>query len=98
MRTILAALALLAAGAARAEKACFLSYAGFEEKIPHLDLDACPGSVARPDEAFCRIALAGADVLIYESRHLDGEPCLARVDRHAFNDFVARFGINYTKP
>src|SRR5215218_10049091 len=95
---VLVALLLLLAGAARAEKACFLSYAGFEEKVPHLDLDACPGGTAKPEEAFCRIALSGADVLIYEFRHIDGEPCLARVDRYAFNDFVARFGVNYAKP
>jgi hypothetical protein len=95
---ILVALMLLLAGAAQAEKACFLGYAGFEEKVPHMDLDLCPGSAAKPEEAFCRIALAGADVLVYEFRHIDGEPCLARVDRYAFNDFVARFGINYTKP
>ena len=98
MRAILAALMVLAAGSAHAEKACFLSYAGFEEKVPHLDLDACPGSAAKPEEAFCRIALAGADVLIYEFRHIDGEPCLARLDRHGFNEFVARFGLNYPKP
>ena len=94
----LVALMLLLAGAARAETACFLSYAGFEEKIPHLDLDACPGGAAKPEEAFCRIALAGADVLIYEFRHTPAEPCLARVDRYAFNDFVAKFGLSYTKP
>jgi hypothetical protein len=95
---VLVALLLLLAGAARAEKACFLSYAGFEEKVPHLDLDACPGGAAKPEEAFCRIALAGADVLIYEFREVDGEPCLAKVDRYGFNEFVARFGINYAKP
>ena len=95
---VLVALLLLLAGAARAEKACFLSYAGFEEKVPHLDLDACPGGAAKPEEAFCRIALAGADVLIYEFRQVDGEPCLAKVDRYGFNEFVARFGINYAKP
>ncbi len=97
MRVVVARLLLLA-GAARAEKACFLSYAGFEETVPHLDLDACPGGAAKPEEAFCRIALAGADVLIYEFREVDGEPCLAKVDRYGFNEFVARFGINYAKP
>ncbi|MCB4823875.1 hypothetical protein [Roseicella aerolata] len=95
---ILITLMLLLAGAAQAEKACFLRYAEFEEKVPHMDLDLCPGSNARPEEVFCRIALSGADVLIYEFRHTDGEPCLARVDRYAFNDFVARFGVNYTRP
>jgi hypothetical protein len=95
---MLIALMLLLAGAARAEKACFLSCEGFEERVPHLDIDICPGSTAKPEEAFCRIALSGADVLIYEFRHTGGEPCLARVDRYAFNDFVARFGVSYTKP
>jgi len=96
--TALTLACLLAAGAARAEKACFLSYAGFEEKVPHLDLDLCPGGQAKPEEAFCRIALAGAEVTIYEFRQVDGEPCLVRADRYVFNEFVARFGVNYTKP
>ncbi|MBK1657551.1 hypothetical protein [Paracraurococcus ruber] len=95
---ILLALLLLGAAPAFAEKACFLSYAGFEEKVPHLDLDACPGGAVKPEDGFCRIALSGAEVLIYEFRHGDPEPCLARVDRYAFNDFVARFGTTYTKP
>lgn len=98
MRGLLVALGLLAAGTAQAERACFLRYAEFEEKVPHMDLGTCPGSAAKPEEAFCRLALAGADVLIYEFRHLAGEPCLARIDRYAFNDFVARFGIAYGKP
>jgi hypothetical protein len=98
MRVIVTLGLLLLAGAARAEQACFLSYAGFEEKIPHLDLDACPGGAVKPEEGFCRIALSGADVLIYEFRHGDPEPCLAKLDRYTFNDFVARFGISYRKP
>ncbi len=92
-----AALALLA-GAARAEKACFISYEGFEEKVPHLDLDICPGRQVKPEEAFCRIALTGGTVQVYLFRHVDGQPCLAAVDRYEFNDFVTRFGVNYTKP
>ncbi len=98
MRAVLAALALLAGAEAWAGTACFLSYAGFEEKVPHLDLDACPGGAVKPEDGFCRIALQGADVLVYEFRHGGPEPCLARVDRHAFNDFVARFGITYARP
>lgn len=97
MRLFLALL-LLAAGAARAEKACFISYEGFEEKVPHLDLDLCPGGAVRPEEGFCRIALSGADVLVYEFRHGDPEPCLSRVDRYSFNEFAARFGTTYTRP
>jgi hypothetical protein len=98
-RTAAAALLLsLSAAALAAEKACFISYAGFEEKVPHLDLDTCPGHQVKPEEAFCRIALQGAEVLVYLFRHVEGEPCLAAVDRYAFNDFVARFGANYTKP
>lgn len=95
--TIAGALAMLVAPAA-AERACFVSYAGFEEKVPHLDLDLCPGGAPRPEEGFCRIAVAGTDVLIYVFRHLDGEPCLSAVQRHDFNAFVARHGANYVKP
>ena len=51
----------------------------------------------KPEEGFCRIALSGADVLIYEFRHGDPEPCLAKLDRYGFNDFVARFGISYAQ-
>ncbi len=86
------------AGAAAAEKACFFSYASFEEKITHADIEVCPGRQVTPEEGFCRIALQGPDVLIYLFRHMDGEPCLAGVDRYALNDFVARFGANYTRP
>lgn len=96
MRILLAL--LLLAGTARAEQACFLSYAGFEERVPHLDLDACPGDAVTPEEGFCRIALSGADVLVYQFRHAEPGPCLARLDRYAFNDFVARFGLTYGKP
>lgn len=96
---ILACLAALALPvAALAEQACFIAYAGFEEKVPHLDIDVCPGHAVTPDEGFCRIALNGAEVHIYLFRQMAGEPCLAQVDRYAFNDFVARFGANYRKP
>ena len=100
MRFAAALLALLLlTGAARAEKACFFSYAGFEEKHPqHQDLDLCPGGQVKPEEGFCRVALMGAEFVIYEFRHIEGEPCLVRADRYAVNEFIARFGANYTKP
>src|SRR5919202_3747651 len=93
-RTWAAAVALggglvLGAVPALAEKACFFSYAGFEEKVPHLDLDICPGSQVTPEQGFCRIALQGHEVLIYLFRHGDPEPCLAQVDRYTFNEFAA---------
>lgn len=91
--------ALLAATAARAEQACFLSYAGFEEKYPqHLDLELCPGGQVKPEAGFCRVALTGAEIVVYEFRHGEPEPCLVRADRYAVNDFVARFGATYTRP
>ncbi len=92
-----ACLALFAAPAA-AEKACFLSYSGFEERVPHLDIDTCPGHQVTPEQGFCRIALQGHEVLIYLFRHGEPEPCLAQVDRYTFNEFVARFGTVYDKP
>jgi hypothetical protein len=94
----LAALLGFAAPAALAEKACFISYAGFEEKIAHLDIDICPGAQMKPDEGFCRIGLDGNVVFVYTFRHTDAEPCLARVDRYEFGDFIGRFGVTYDKP
>ena len=94
----LAGAACLATLPALAEKACFLSYASFEEKVPHADIDVCPGHQVSADEAFCRIALQGHEVLIYMFRHGDPEPCLAGVDRYTLNEFVARFGTVYDKP
>ena len=95
---VLAGGLILAAAPALAEKACFFSYAGFEEKVPHLDLDTCPGHQVTPEEAFCRIALQSHEVLIYLFRHGEPEPCLAQVDRYTFDEFAARFGIRYDKP
>jgi len=98
LAALLAAFLGIAAPAAAAEKACFISYGGFEEKVPHLDIDTCPGAPMKPEEGFCRIALDGTAVLVYTFRHTDAETCLARVERWEFNDFAARFGITYDKP
>ena len=99
MRAAAAFSALLGVSApALAEKACFISYEGFEEKVPHLDIEICPGTQVKPQEGYCRIGLDGNTVLIYTFRHTDPEPCLARVDRYEFNDFAGRFGITYDKP
>ena len=94
---VLAALLGLSAPAV-AEKACFVPYAGFEERVAHLDIEVCPGAQVKPEEGFCRIGLEGSAVLVYTFRHTDAEPCLARVDRWEFNDFAGRFGITYDKP
>ena len=96
--TSAAVLLCLAASAALAEKACFISYSGFEEKIAHLDIEICPGGQVKPEEGFCRIGLEGSAVLVYTFRHTDAEPCLARVDRWEFNDFAGRFGVTYDRP
>ena len=93
-----AVLGFAAPAAALAEKACFISYAGFEEKIAHLDIDTCPGAQVKAEEGFCRIGLEGNAALIYTFRHTAAEPCLARVDRYEFNDFAGRFGTTYDKP
>src|SRR3712207_5872688 len=101
MRRAAALAALLgfaAPAAGLAEKACFISYSGFEEKIPHLDIEVCPGAPMKPEEGFCRIGLDGGAVLVYTFRHTGAEPCLAKVDRWDFNEFARRFGITYDKP
>ncbi|MDN3567903.1 hypothetical protein QWZ14_26280 [Paeniroseomonas aquatica] len=99
LRLLWPALAVAAwIGGLRAETACFYGYEGFEENVRHVNLDRCPGKELAPEEGFCRMALQGDEALIYEFRHLDGAPCLVRIDRYGFNDFVARFGANYPKP
>lgn len=96
---LLPAFAMLAGiTVARAEKACFYSYEGFEENVRHVNLESCPGKTVAPEEGFCRMSLLGEEALIYEFRHMDGAPCLVRIDRYGFNDFIARFGPSYTKP
>jgi hypothetical protein len=79
---------------------CWLPYAGFEERVPHLDLDRCPGDDPKPAEGFCRIAIQGNDVFIYVFRQDEqaGGPCLARVHRLDFNSFVALHGTTYRTP
>ncbi|MBX6741733.1 MAG: hypothetical protein IRY87_06755 [Acetobacteraceae bacterium] len=53
----------------------------------------------KAEEDFCRIALNGDTVHVYLFHHYrDAEPGLARVERYAFKDFVARFGRSYEKP
>jgi hypothetical protein len=100
IRPLLHAIVLLlgAAAPALAEKACFLSYTEFEERVPHFDIDRCPGQQVAPDEAFCRLALHGHEVLIYLFRHGGSEPCLAGIDRYTAAEFFARFGISYERP
>lgn len=81
MRRLLAAMLALAAPAQAAE--CWISYPGFEEKVPHLDLDRCPDNDPGPDAGFCRVMLQGTDIVVYAFRHDAGAgmPCLVRVDR-----------------
>jgi len=97
MRSLIAGMMLMA-GAAQAEKACFVSYADFEDTVKHLDFEACPGGSPTPEEGFCRGAVLGSEIVVYEFRHVDGEPCLVRAHRSSFNDFVDRYGVTYTRP
>ena len=51
---LLAALFGLCAPAAFAEKACFVSYSGFEEKVAHLDIETCPGAPMKAEEGLSK--------------------------------------------
>lgn len=93
----LLALAPLAAPAQAPQAQCWISYGGFEERVPHLDLERCPGNDPRPEEGFCRVALQENSILVYVFRHDEqvGGPCLVRIDRQYFNDFVGSHGTAY---
>ncbi|MCW8085508.1 hypothetical protein [Sabulicella glaciei] len=100
MKRVLAfllALAPLAAAAQAPQARCWIDYAGFEERVPHLDIERCPGNDPTPEQGFCRIALQENSVLIYVFRHDQqaGGPCLVRIDRQYFNDFVGSQGTIY---
>ena len=99
MRFLVALLLPLPAIAQNAVQ-CWLPYAGFEERVPHLDLDRCPGDDPKAGEGFCRIVLQGNEVFIYAFRQDDaaGGPCLVRVQRQDFNSFVALNGTTYRAP
>ena len=99
MRFLLALLLPLPAMAQNTAQ-CWLPYAGFEERVPHLDLDRCPGDDPKPAEGFCRLAIQGNEVFIYAFRHDEqaGGPCLVRVQRQDFNSFVALHGTSYRAP
>ncbi len=96
MRRALALLLALAPLPALAQGAqCWIPYPGFEEKIPHLDLDRCPDDDPKPEDGFCRIMIQGSDIYVYAFRHdaQAGMPCLVRVDRMPFNDWVRARGV-----
>lgn len=79
---------------------CWLPYSGFEERVPHLDLDRCPGDEPKATDGFCRLAIQGNEVFVYAFRHDEqaGGPCLVRVQRQDFNSFVALHGTTYSRP
>ncbi len=98
---VLAALALLAPAALRAQTTCLIPYAAFEEKVPqHFDLARCPGDRPMPDRGFCRATLEGGDIVVHVFEHNDpaGGPCLVRTHRQDFNSFAALFGVTVQRP
>lgn len=93
-------LAILPLAAEAQQVQCWLPYAGFEEKVPHLDLARCPGDDPAPADGHCRIILDGSDVIVYFFRQNAeaGQPCLVRVLRQDFNSFAAIHGTTYREP
>jgi hypothetical protein len=97
----LAAVLLLAPGLAAAQGlTCWVPYAAFEEHVRHFDVNRCPGDLVRPEEGFCRLAIAEDAVVIYAFRHNDpaGGPCLVGAERLAIAEFLRRFGPTYIAP
>ena len=82
--------------AAVADQHCYITYHEFEEKVPHLDVDQCPGAKATDDNSFCRLVVSGAEIAVYEFEYGDEENCLTNVTRYDGGDFIKRFGARYT--
>ncbi len=79
---------------------CWVPYAGFEERVPHLDIMRCPGDDPAPGDGHCRLVLQGGEVFIYYFRQdaAAGGPCLIRIQRQDFNSFAALHGTTYREP
>ena len=69
-------LTALAATPATAQTQCALTYAIFEEAIPHLDLQECPKDLARAG-AFCRVTTANDSVHVFVFDEKDKQCLLA---------------------
>lgn len=72
---ILLALLALPFGAS-AQEAIPLAYEDFEFAVPHVDLDACPESMAA-DGVFCRATLNLDQVHVFAFSEAEGEPLVA---------------------
>lgn len=68
------AVSLLAGMQARAQSPCPLTYEFFEAAVPHLDLEACPKELDRPN-AFCRASVGqdGVHIFVFSK---EGDVCL----------------------
>ena len=99
MRRLLPAAALLlAATTAQAERVCWLSFDAFASGVSSLELETCPGVQLRADQGFCRLGLAGHELLLYVFRRVGPEACLAQVTRYTVDEFIGRFGTSYIRP
>ena len=92
---LIAAIALTATAAARADEFCYLPYEQFEDLIPHFDIETCPDPKFPSDQGFCRLGLDGTIVLVYHFRLGENADCLAAIDTYSFRDFHRRFGSTY---
>ena len=82
---VLGAAALFAPAVAYAKAACPLTYQTFEFAIPHLDLEACPRSLAR-DGVFCR-ATTGNDAVHVFVFSQERDKCLVASKTFAAGEF-----------
>ncbi len=96
MRAVcLALIALPMASPASAGEFCFVPYSEFEDAVPHVDIATCPGAEMEAEAGFCRLAITGNVVHVYQFRNTDGDACLEQVESLPFAQFAERHGTRY---
>ena len=78
IRALCTALALAPLAAAAQDEPLALSYDVFEVAVPHVDLDACPETMAT-DGVFCRATLNMDEIHVFAFRE-DGDSPLVAVE------------------
>lgn len=68
-----AIVALLGTGAVADPVAAPLTYEQFEVAVPHMDLEACPQSLAQP-ETFCRATLQHEEIHVFVFSETNDSP------------------------
>ena len=79
-----------------ANDTCYVSYYDFENIVPHVDIEICPGMDVNMDENFCRIGVSLDHITVYRFEYGDKQNCMVAAKTYQINDFIHEFGAIHT--